>query len=47
VETPRGGTGESLYRSSDRARDQRVDRDADTGPIPHLPPRDRWDDNRR
>ncbi|MDF2091013.1 PH domain-containing protein [Knoellia sp. 3-2P3] len=47
VETPRDGTGESLYRSPDRRGGGRVDRDADTGPIPHLPPRDRWDDERR
>jgi hypothetical protein len=46
VETPRGSGHESLYRSPDRRADGPVDRDADTGPIPQLPPSDEWDDGR-
>lgn len=45
VEQPRSSAGESVYRSPDR-RDADW-RDADTGPIRYLPPRDRWDDDRR
>jgi hypothetical protein len=46
VETPRGSGHESLYRSPDRRAGGPVDRDADTGPIPQLPPREQWDDGR-